>query len=197
MTLILLGILISIVAIILIILYLGVRIIADWKKVGSKLEFKLTVLFLSKINVYSIEYPSEKTQEKSKEENKNFDIKVILKALKPTVKPLLKFLKKVLKSIEVEKLKNHINLGMDSYVSTAKYIGYLWSIFIIPNSLFKNANLTAEPNFDESIFDFNGECDIKINLLKIAVPAVILIKNKNIRKLIKVLRGGEKDGTAQ
>ena len=192
----LLEILICIVAIILIILYLGVTIIAEWQKTGSKLEFEVKVLILSKIKIYSMEYPSKNIEKEDKKDDEKSSRKDILKSLKPTVKPLMEYFKKFLKSLQVKKLENHVNLGLDSYVSTAKYVGYLWTIFVIPNSLFENANLTAEPNFDESIVDFNGECDIKINLLKIILPTVILLKNKDVRNLIKTFREGGKNGDA-
>ena len=193
----LLEILIIILLIIFIILYLGVRIIAEWQKSESDFEFNLRILILSKVNVYSMEYPSKEEKKDSKQEGKNSDMKPVLKTLPPAIKPVVQYLKKILKSLQFMKLENHVNLGLDSYVSTAKYVGYLWSIFIIPNSLFENASLTAEPNFDESVIDFKGECDIKINLLKIVLPTIVLIKNKDVRKLIKTFREGRKDGNTQ
>lgn len=194
----LLEILIAIIIIILILLYLGVRIIASWEKVGPKLEFDFKILIFSKIKLYHIEYPSNKGNNEPKkdedEEDKNHDIKNILKLAKPTINPFIEFFKKILYTIQVKEMENHLNFGMDSYVDTAKYVGYMWAILVFPNTLFKNTNLSVEPNFTEPIFDFKGECDIKINLLKIISPTITLLKNKDVRKLIKILIKGEENG---
>lgn len=174
-----------IILIIIIILHIGVRIIANWQKVGSKLEFSIIIQFLSRFTIYSLQYPSIDSNNENKKKYDDESIRDILGYVKNSWCLIMDFFKKFLSSLKVDKLENHLNFGLDSYVSTAEYVGYLWSIFVIPNSLFENAILSVEPNFNEAIIDFKGECNIKINLLKIIIPTITLLQDKNIRNIIK------------
>lgn len=188
-------IIIVILLIIAIVLYLGIRVKGNWEKIGSELELNLDILLFSKFNIFNISYPEKEEQEEEKSENEKedggFDIKKYLDDIKPSVDPLLRFFKSFLNSIEVKKLQNYLDFGLDSYVDTAKYVGYMWSILVFPNSMFKNAKLSVNPCFNESKIDFKGNVDIKINLLKLVIPAIRLIADKNIRNLIKKIRSSD------
>lgn len=179
-------ILIAILLIIFIFLYIGIDLIGDFQKEESELTFNLKILIFSKIKVYSINYPKEKNDDDSKKENKERNITFNL--IKPCIKPLLTFLKSMIKSMSVRKLESHLDFGLPSYVSTAKYTGYMWALLVLPNTILNNTNLTLTPCFNKTILDFKGSVDIRIKLLKIIIPLFKLIGNKDIRKLIKEVR---------
>ena len=79
---------------------------------------------------------------------------------------------------------------MDSYASTAKYIGYIWGLFIIVNDAHKNAHLTAEPSFNGRVLDGHGVNDIEINILKMIPPAIKLVLKKEVRTFIRGVING-------
>ena len=107
------------------------------------------------------------------------------KLAKPCFSHFVEFLKSAMKCIRVEKLENHLIFGMDSYVETAKYIGYIWSLMIIVNSSHKNAKLSAQPSFNGSILDGNGDNELEINILKLIPPVIRLVLKKEVITLIK------------
>ena len=179
-------ILIAILLIILIFLYVGIDLIGDFQKKESELTFNLQILIFSKVKVYSISYPSEKKDDDSKKEKKERNIN--FKLIKPCIKPILGFLKDLIKSMNVRKLESHLDFGLPSYVSTAKYTGYMWALLVFPNTVLDNTCLTVTPCFDKTVIDFKGSIDVRIKLLKIIIPLFKLILNKNIRKLIKEVR---------
>ena len=189
---ILLMIILIIILFILILLYLGVRISLIYEKKGSKLKGCLKILILRKIKVYSTHYPSEDEDEEEDddEEQEKHDVKKMIDLALPCFEYFKEFLKSFTKCIHVSKLENHLIFGLDSYVSTAKYIGYIWSLLIIINSSHENARFTAEPSFNGSVIDIKGENNIDINLLKIIVPSIKLISKKEVRQLIKGVRNG-------
>ena len=81
-----------------------------------------------------------------------------------------------------------------------QYTGYMWSLFVIPNSSHKNVKLTVEPTFKEPTFNFKGCVDIKVNLLKIVVPTIRLLMQKEVRDFIKLVinpREGKDNGENQ
>ncbi len=188
---ILLMIILIIIIFIIILLYIGVKIAFIYDKKGSKLKGCLKILILKKIKVYSLEFPSkdEKNDDEDKDE-KDRDGKKIFELAKPCFKYFKEFLKSFTKCIHIAKLENHLIFGLDSYVDTAKYIGYIWSLTSVVNSTHENARLTAEPSFTGSVLDVKGENELDINILKLIPPAIKLISKKEVRNLIKGVRNG-------
>ena len=182
---------------IIILLYFGVKISLIYDKKGPELEGCLQISILRKIKVFSKDFLSSqpnKTEDKKDEEekeeeesgeDKKDDKKELFKLAKPCFSHFVEFLKSAMKCIRVEKLENHLIFGMDSYVDTAKYIGYIWSLMIIVNSSHKNAKLSAQPSFNGSILDGNGDNELEINILKLIPPVIRLVLKKKVRTLIK------------
>lgn len=182
---------------IIILLYFGVKISLIYDKKGPELEGCLQISILRKIKVFSKDFLSSqpnKTEDKKDEEekeeeesgeDKKDDKKELFKLAKPCFSHFVEFLKSAMKCIRVEKLENHLIFGMDSYVDTAKYIGYIWSLMIIVNSSHKNAKLSAQPSFNGSILDGNGDNELEINILKLIPPVIRLVLKKEVRTLIK------------
>ncbi len=183
---------------IIILLYFGVKISLIYDKKGPELEGCLQISILRKIKVFSKDFlssqPAKKEDKKDEEEpkeeeesgeDKKDDKKELFKLAKPCFSHFVEFLKSAMKCIRVEKLENHLIFGMDSYVETAKYIGYIWSLMIIVNSSHKNAKLSAQPLFNGSILDGNGDNELEINILKLIPPVIRLVLKKEVRTLIK------------
>ncbi|WP_304090697.1 DUF2953 domain-containing protein [Methanobrevibacter gottschalkii] len=183
---------------IIILLYFGVKISLIYDKKGPELEGCLQISILRKIKVFSKDFlssqPAKKEDKKDEEEpkeeeesgeDKKDDKKELFKLAKPCFSHFVEFLKSAMKCIRVEKLENHLIFGMDSYVETAKYIGYIWSLMIIVNSSHKNAKLSAQPSFNGSILDGNGDNELEINILKLIPPVIRLVLKKEVRTLIK------------
>ena len=186
-------IILIIILFIIILLYLGIRIIFIYDKTGPKFQGCLKIFILKKINVYTTHFPDKDDDEDEEDEDKEHkkrDIKKILKLAKPCLGYIKEFLESFTKHIHVKKLENHLIFGLDSYADTAKYIGYIWSVLIILNSSHENARLSAEPSFNGSIFDANGDNELDVNLLMLIVPAIKLISKKEVRMLIKEVRNG-------
>ena len=183
---------------IIILLYFGVKISLIYDKKGPELEGCLQISILRKIKVFSKDFlssqPAKKEDKKDKEEpkeeeesgeDKKDDKKELFKLAKPCFGHFKTFLISAMKCIRVEKLENHLIFGMDSYVDTAKYIGYIWSLMIIVNSSHKNAKLSAQPSFNGSILNGNGDNELEINILKLIPPVIRLVLKKEVRTLIK------------
>ena len=183
---------------IIILLYFGVKISLIYDKKGPELEGCLQISILRKIKVFSKDFLSsqpakkedkkdeeEPKEEEESEEDKKDDKKELFKLAKPCFGHFKTFLISAMKCIRVEKLENHLIFGMDSYVETAKYIGYIWSLMIIVNSSHKNAKLSAQPSFNGSILDGNGDNELEINILKLIPPVIRLVLKKEVRTLIK------------
>ena len=182
---------------IIILLYFGVKISLIYDKKGPELEGCLQISILRKIKVFSKDFLSsqpnktedkkdeEEKEEEESEEDKKDDKKELFKFAKPCFGHFKTFLISAMKCIRVEKLENHLIFGMDSYVDTAKYIGYIWSLMIIVNSSHKNAKLSAQPSFNGSILDGNGDNELEINILKLIPPVIRLVLKKEVRTLIK------------
>ena len=188
---ILLMIILTIIIFIIILLYIGVKIAFIYDKKGSKLKGCLKILILKKIKVYSLEFPSkDEKNDDEDEDEKDRDGKKIFELAKPCFKYFKEFLKSFTKCIHIAKLENHLIFGLDSYVDTAKYIGYIWSLTSVVNSTHENARLTAEPSFTGSVLDVKGENELDINILKLIPPAIKLISKKEVRNLIKGVRNG-------
>ena len=182
---------------IIILLYFGVKISLIYDKKGPELEGCLQISILRKIKVFSKDFLSsqpakkedkkdeEEKEEEESEEDKKDDKKELFKLAKPCFGHFKTFLISAMKCIRVEKLENHLIFGMYSYVDTAKYIGYIWSLMIIVNSSHKNAKLSAQPSFNGSILDGNGDNELEINILKLIPPVIRLVLKKKVRTLIK------------
>lgn len=182
---------------IIILLYFGVKISLIYDKKGPELEGCLQISILRKIKVFSKDFLSsqpnktedkkneEEKEEEESEEDKKDDKKELFKLAKPCFGHFKTFLISAMKCIRVEKLENHLIFGMDSYVDTAKYIGYIWSLMIIVNSSHKNAKLSAQPSFNGSILNGNGDNELEINILKLIPPVIRLVLKKEVRTLIK------------
>lgn len=188
---ILLMIILIIIIFIIILLHIGVKIAFIYDKKGSKLKGCLKILILKKIKVYSLEFPSkDEKNDDEDEDEKDRDGKKIFELAKPCFKYFKEFLKSFTKCIHIAKLENHLIFGLDSYVDTARYIGYIWSLTSVVNSTHENARLTAEPSFTGSVLDVKGENELDINILKLIPPAIKLISKKEVRNLIKGVRNG-------
>jgi len=184
-------IILIIILFIIILLYIGVKIAFTYDKTGSKFKGCLKILILKKIKIYSLEFPSQnKEKEDNEEEESERDIKELFELAKPCLKYLKDFLKSFVKCISITKLENQLILGLDSYVDTARYIGYIWGAIAIINSSHKNARLSAQPCFTESKIDARGINELDINVLKLIPPAIKLISKKEVRELIKGVRNG-------
>ena len=96
------------------------------------------------------------------------------------------FLKNILKAINLKKLEGHLIIGLSDHATTIKIASWIWSIGAIVNSK-KPTLLTVEPRFTEIIVDFEGKIELKINLLLLLIYSLLLLTQKNIRELIKVL----------
>jgi hypothetical protein len=184
-------IILIIILFIIILLYIGVKIAFIYDKTDSKFKGCLKILILKKIKIYSLEFPSQnKEKEDNEEEESERDIKELFKLAKPCLKYFKDFLKSFVKCISITKLENQLILGLDSYVDTARYIGYIWGAIAIINSSHKNARLSAQPCFSESKIDARGINELDINVLKLIPPVIKLISKKEVRELIKGVRNG-------
>lgn len=176
-------ILILIIVVIISILYLGIQISLKINKTDANINYNLKIKILNKITIFKKEEFSKKKE----------NTKPNLSTVKNTIPFLFNYLKNVLQAVNIQKLEGNIKLGLSSYVDTAKYVGYIWSIFIIPNTTIKSCLLTAEPVFSQEIFDFNVELKININLLKLIIPTILLLKEKEIITFIKESRKRDKN----
>lgn len=190
---ILLMIILIIILFIIILLYLGVRIAFIYDKTGSKFKGCIKILILKRIKVYSTHFPDDDDEDEDEDEDKDHekhDVKKIIDLAKPCFGYIKEFIESFTKSIHISKLENHLIFGLDSYVDTAKYIGYIWSLIVIVNGCHENARLSAEPSFNGSVIDVKGDNELDINLLKLVIPAIRLISKKEVRQLIKGVRNG-------
>ena len=187
-------IILIIIIFIIFLLYIGVKIALIYDKTGSKLKGCLKILIFKKIKVYSLEFPSkdkkEEDEDDEEDESEGKSVKEIFKLAEPCFEDFKVFLESFNKCIKVKKLDNHLIFGLDSYVDTAKYIGYIWSLLLIINNSHKNARLSAEPSFNGSIFDMKGNNELDINLIKLIPPVIKLISKNEVRDLIRGVRNG-------
>lgn len=176
----------------IILLYLGIRISLKYEKTDSKLIGSVNISILNYITIFKKEIPTKKDKIDSKKKetdskNNKTDYKTLLKESKKILKPTIKFIKNILKCIKIYKIENHFELGLDSYVDTAKYIGYIWGINSILNTLLKPCNLTAIPIFEKPTINAKGTIDIKINVIKIIPKLIQFILIKDVRNFIKII----------
>lgn len=179
-------IILIIILFLIILLIMGIKITFEYNKTGSEFEGCLKILILRKIKVYSAEFPSKDSGDDEKEESKkDRNIKKIIELAKPCFKDILNYLKTILNSIRINKIQNHFIIGMDSFADTGKYIGIIWGVLSIINPIDRNLKISAEPSFNGSQLDGRGTNEIEIRIIKLIVPTVRLILNKDIRLLIR------------
>ncbi len=181
-------IILIIILFIIILLIIGIKISFIYTKKESKINGCLKILILKKIKVYSREFPSDDDEEKKEEEEKDSkqrDIKKLLKLAKPCLKDFKVFLKSTLNIIEVKKIENHLIFGLDSFADTGKYIGMIWSVLAIVNTMHEKLRISAEPSFNGSQLDACGVNEVEIYPLKLIIPTVKLISKKDVRKFIR------------
>ena len=178
---------ILIIILFIILLLMGIKISFEYSKKDSEFKGCLKILIFKKIKIYTHKFPSEDDNDgKNKdEEKKQRDIKKILNLARPCFEDLKNYLKSVLNTINIKKINNHIIFGLSSYAETGKYIGIIWAILAIINSMHDKLKLTAEPSFKGSTVDGWGVNEFEIYPLKLLIPTIKLISKKDVRKLIR------------
>ena len=162
-----------------------------YDKKGSDLKGCLKILIFKKIKIYSYDFTSkddESTDEIESEdddETGELDIKKLFELAKPCFEDFKTFIKSVLDTIKIKKVENHLIFGMDSYADTGKYIGMIWGVLAIINSMNEKLHLSAEPSFNGSILDGHGVNEIEISIIKLIHPTIKLISNKDVRTFIR------------
>ncbi len=184
---ILLMIILIIILFIIILLALGIRVSLLYEKKGSEIKGCLKILIFKKIKIYSSEFPKEdeKEEKEEEEEKKERDLKKILELAKPCFEDIKIYIRSFLESLNVSKLENHLVFGLSSYAKTGKYIGMIWGFLSMANTIHPKARLSAEPSFNGFILDAKGNNEIELKPLKLVVPTIKFISNKDVRLLIK------------
>ena len=181
-------IILIIILFIIILLLIGIKISFIYTKKESEIKGCLKILIFKKIKVYSHEFPSDdEEEEKEEEENdsKQRDIKKLFKLAKPCLKDFKVFLKSALNIIKVKKIENHLIFGLDSFADTGKYIGIIWSVLAVVNTMHEKLRISAEPSFNGSQLDACGVNEVEIYPLRLIVPTLKLISKKDVRKFIR------------
>ena len=180
-------IILIIILFIIILLLIGIKIKLEYYKKGSEVKGCLKILILKKIKVYTLNFPSEDEDEEdeSDDEEKERDIKKIFDLAKPCLSDLLNYLKEALGSIRIKIAENHLVFGLDSYADTGKYIGIIWAVLSVVNSMHEKLRISAEPSFEGSVLDANGNNELEIYPLKLVIPTIRLVSKKEIRTLIR------------
>ena len=186
---ILLMIILIIIIFIIILLLAGIKISFEYTKNDSEFKGCLKILILKKIKVYSLDFPTkddeEEEEEESESESESRDYKKLFELAKPCLKDLLDYLKSILNIIKISEVKNHLVIGFESYADTGTYIGIIWGILAVVNSINPKFKISAEPSFNGSVFNAAGKNDVEIYPLKIVVPTIRLVRKKEIRALIR------------
>ena len=177
--------LVIILIIILITLLLGIKISLTYAKSDENFKGHLKILILKRINIYTLEFPSNDNDDEKKDNENEKDYKKISNLIKPCIKDLINYLKRILKTMKITKIQNHIIFGLDDFADTGKYIGIIWAILSIINQFDENMKLSAEPSFSGFKLNGHGENNVEIYPLKLIIPTIQLILKKNIRKMIK------------
>ena len=180
-------IILIIILFIIILLAAGIKISFEYNKTGSDVKGCLKILVFKKIKVYSHHFPSEDEEEEDddEEEEKQRDIKKIFKLAKPCFEDFKMYLKSVLNSISIKTIENHLIFGLSSYASTGKYIGIIWAILAVVNSMHEKLRLSAEPSFGDPVIDGYGVNEFEIYPLKLLIPTIRLISKRHVRKFIR------------
>lgn len=188
---ILLMIILLIILLIFIILLFGIRIRVHWVKNNSEIDGCAKILILKKLKVYTFDFNSDDDEDEDDEkDHPKRDIKKIYELAKPCFNDLKIFLRKLFGAININKLENQLIIGFSNFAKTGEYIGYIWTVLAILNSIIPNAHLQARPSFDGEVLEFKGSANIDINLLKLIKPTFDLLMKKEVRALIKGVRNG-------
>ena len=182
-------IILIIILFIIILLLLGIKISLVYDKKGSELKGCLKILIFKKIKVYSRKFPSEEVddeeEEEEEDESKQRDIKKLFKLAKPCFKDFKIYLKSILNTIKIKKLENHLIFGMTSYADTGKYIGIIWGILTVINSMHDKLQLSAQPSFNGYVLDGAGVNEVEVYPLRLIVPTIKLLLKKHVRTFIR------------
>lgn len=95
-------------------------------------------------------------------------------------------IKRLFLHIRPRKLKGYVEFGMDNPETTGKVLGGI-SMFY---ALYGN-NITIIPNFDEKVIKANLKFKGRIRLVVLLGIGIRLIKDKNLRRLLKLLKQEE------
>ena len=181
-------IILIIILFIIILLLIGIKIKLEYYKKGSEVKGRLKILIFKKIKIYSHNFPSQdedNDEEDEDEEKKQRDIKKIFDLAKPCLNDLLDYLKSALKTIKIKMAKNHLVFGLSDYADTGKYIGMIWGVLSVVNSMHEKLRLSAEPSFTGFVIDGEGINEVDIYPLKLLIPTIRLISKKDVRTLIR------------
>ncbi len=179
-------IILIIILFIIILLIIGVKISLEYNKKGSEVKGCLKILIFKKLKLYTYNFPSDDhDQDEDEEKDHKRDHKKLFELAKPCFKYFKCYLKSVLNIIKIERVENHLVFGLDSYADTGKYIGMIWGILAVVNSMHDKLKLSAEPSFAGSVFDMKGKNEVEIYPLKILIPTIRLISKKEVRTFIR------------
>ena len=184
-------IILIIILLIIIFLIIGIKISLIYDKKGSDLKGCLKILIFKKIKIYSYDFTSkdddsaDEIDSEDDDETDELNLKKLFELAKPCFEDFKTFIKSVLDTIKIKKVENHLIFGMDSYADTGKYIGMIWGVLAIINSMNEKLHLSAEPSFNGSILDGHGVNEIEISIIKLIHPTIKLISNKDVRTFIR------------
>ena len=179
-------IILIIILFIIILLLIGIKLQLEYNKKGSKVKGCLKILIFKKLKIYTYHFPSDDADEDTDDEKEHErDHKKLFDLAKPCFKYFKSYLKSALKIIKIEKFENHFTVGFASYADTGKYIGIIWGILAVINSMHEKLKISAEPSFTGSTFDAIGINEVEIYPLKLLIPTVKLISKKEVRIFIR------------
>ena len=175
-------IILIIILIIFLILLTGIKILITYSKKDDEFKGCIKINILKKITIHTQNFPSNNKDDDERKDSEKRDVKKIMKLLKPCLNDFINYLKCILKSSKIKQIQNHLIIGMDSFADTGKYIGIIWAILSIINSLDENIKISAEPSFTGSKFDAYGDNSLEIYPLKLLIPTIKLFLKKDVRK---------------
>ncbi len=179
-------IILIIILFIIILLIVGIKIKLEYNKKGSEVKGCLKILIFKKLKIYTYNFPSsDNDQDKDEETKHERDHKKLFDLAKPCFKYFKNYLKSILNVIKIKRVENHLVFGLESYADTGKYIGIIWAILAVVNSMHDKLKLSAEPSFTGSVLDAQGINEVEIYPLKILTPTIKLISKKEVRTFIR------------
>lgn len=99
---------------------------------------------------------------------------------KDTLLHLIKNIKYFLKKIKFKVFRVNIDFGFDDPSLTGRLLGFLYSSGIL---FIKGVDIKGD--FSREVFLAEAEADGRTNLLHVMIPAVRILTNKNVRKLLR------------
>jgi len=179
-------IILIIILFIIILLIVGIKIKLEYNKKGSEVKGCLKILIFKKLKIYTYNFPSsDNDQDKDEETKHERDHKKLFDLAKPCFKYFKNYLKSILNVIKIKRVENHLVFGLESYADTGKYIGIIWAILAVVNSMHDKLKISAEPSFTGSVLDAQGINEVEIYPLKILTPTIKLISKKEVRTFIR------------